>query len=141
MSTQFFESHSAQETRELGRKMAGSVKAGDILLLRGDLASGKTCFCSGLANGLGFEGDVSSPTFTLINEYKGGRLPLYHIDLYRVESKGSVEGLGLEEYFEGPGVCVVEWPERLQPGQEPFGAWKLKFEHLADGRGITTDIP
>ncbi|QVI35498.1 tRNA (adenosine(37)-N6)-threonylcarbamoyltransferase complex ATPase subunit type 1 TsaE [Lacticaseibacillus chiayiensis] len=88
------------------------LRAGDVLLLDGDLGAGKTSFTKGLAKGLGITDYVKSPTFTIIREYRHGRLPLYHMDLYRLED-GGAEDLGLEEYFEGDGVSVVEWPDFL----------------------------
>ena len=88
------------------------LQAGDVLLLDGDLGAGKTSFTKGLAKGLGITDYVKSTTFTIIREYRHGRLPLYHMDLYRLED-GGAEDLGLEEYFEGDGVSVVEWPDFL----------------------------
>ncbi|MES2202397.1 MAG: tRNA (adenosine(37)-N6)-threonylcarbamoyltransferase complex ATPase subunit type 1 TsaE [candidate division FCPU426 bacterium] len=128
MSTRFFETQSAEETRRLGALLSAELGSGDVLLLSGELGSGKTCFCTGLAGGLGSSMEVSSPTFTLINEYRGGRLPMFHVDLYRLKAGPQVLDLGLEEYFEGPGVSVVEWPERL--GQlKPPQAWEIAFRH------------
>ncbi|MFD1432243.1 tRNA (adenosine(37)-N6)-threonylcarbamoyltransferase complex ATPase subunit type 1 TsaE [Lacticaseibacillus yichunensis] len=93
-------------------KIAPLLQAGDVLLLEGDLGAGKTSFTKGLAKGLGISQNVKSPTFTIIREYPSGRLPLYHMDIYRLED-GGVEDLGLEEYFDGDGVSVVEWPQFL----------------------------
>ncbi|MFD1429682.1 tRNA (adenosine(37)-N6)-threonylcarbamoyltransferase complex ATPase subunit type 1 TsaE [Lacticaseibacillus mingshuiensis] len=93
-------------------KIAPFLQAGDVLLLEGDLGAGKTSFTKGLAKGLGISQNVKSPTFTIIREYPDGRLPLYHMDIYRLED-GGVEDLGLEEYFDGDGVSVVEWPQFL----------------------------
>ncbi|MFD1484556.1 tRNA (adenosine(37)-N6)-threonylcarbamoyltransferase complex ATPase subunit type 1 TsaE [Lacticaseibacillus baoqingensis] len=92
--------------------VAPKLQAGDVLLLDGDLGAGKTSLTKGLAAGLGIAGPIKSPTFTIVREYTDGRLPLYHMDIYRLEN-GGAEDLGLEEYFEGDGVCVVEWPEFL----------------------------
>jgi tRNA threonylcarbamoyladenosine biosynthesis protein TsaE len=106
-----------QETRRLGAALAQHLRGGEILGLCGDLGSGKTVFVRGLAEGLGVPASkVRSPTFTLINEYSGGRLPLYHLDLYRMELT-AVDTLALREYLYGDGVCVVEWWERLPAGQ------------------------
>ena len=132
MSTRFFESASAEETKVFGEELAQKLRPGAVLLLSGDLGAGKTCFCSGLARGLGCKEETSSPTYTLINEYRGGRLPLFHIDLYRLESGQAIQGLGLDEYFDGPGISVVEWPERLGP-LKPSGAWELHFRHAPEG--------
>ncbi len=105
---------SPDETRALGRALAGLLRGGEILGLSGDLGSGKTCFVHGLAEGLEVGGNswVRSPTFTLINEYEG-RLPVVHVDLFRVAPGSEMEDLHLEEYFASGSVCVVEWFERL----------------------------
>lgn len=94
---------------DLAHKLANLVEPGMVFLLEGDLGVGKTTFTKGLAEGLGISRIIKSPTYTIIREYQDGRLPLYHMDLYRLD-EGSVESLGLEEYFEGSGLCVVEWP-------------------------------
>ncbi|HXQ24378.1 MAG TPA: tRNA (adenosine(37)-N6)-threonylcarbamoyltransferase complex ATPase subunit type 1 TsaE [Candidatus Acidoferrales bacterium] len=108
---------SEDETRALGARLAGLLRGGELIGLRGDLGSGKTVFVRGLADGLGIAAHkVRSPTFTLINEYSGGRLPLYHIDLYRL-ALTDVDRMALREYLYGDGVCVVEWFERL--GETP----------------------
>lgn len=97
-----------QETKAFAQSIAELVEPGMTLLLEGQLGAGKTTFTKGLAEGLGVSRVVKSPTYTLIREYTDGRLPLYHMDLYRLEDAGAEE-LGLDEYFEGEGVCVVEW--------------------------------
>ena len=102
------------------------LQAGDVLLLDGDLGAGKTSFTKGLAKGLGITDYVKSPTFTIIREYRHGRLPLYHMDLYRLEN-GGAEDLGLEEYFEGDGVSVVEWPD-FQGLSEPETDLLIHFQ-------------
>lgn len=100
------------ETQALGRELAEGLRPGDVVLLEGELGAGKTAFVRGLADGLGADAaDVSSPTFTLLHEYRGGRLPLYHADLYRLE-RGADEDLGLAEAG-AEGVLAVEWPDRL----------------------------
>ncbi|CCO08081.1 tRNA (adenosine(37)-N6)-threonylcarbamoyltransferase complex ATPase subunit type 1 TsaE [Desulforamulus hydrothermalis] len=119
MSEAMVVSRSPAETRQLGQKMAGLLQAGDIICLNGDLGAGKTAFSQGVAEGLGVKGPVTSPTFTLINEYEG-RLPLYHFDVYRLGGPADLEDLGYEEYFYGQGVCLIEWARRvadLLPGQ------------------------
>jgi tRNA threonylcarbamoyladenosine biosynthesis protein TsaE len=107
--------HSAEETKTFAAGLARLVTPGTVIGLTGDLGAGKTCFVKGLATGLGIdENDVYSPTFTLIAEHYKGRLPLYHIDLYRLEG-GEIDGLGLEEYLFGQGITVIEWFQFL-PG-------------------------
>jgi tRNA threonylcarbamoyladenosine biosynthesis protein TsaE len=101
------------ETLALGRRLGALVATGDLIGLHGDLGAGKTVLVRGLAEGLGIAaGKVRSPTFTLVNEYAGGRLPLYHVDLYRI-APTAVDRMALREYLYGDGVCVVEWFERL----------------------------
>ena len=108
--------HSPEETRELGARFAADLKPGDILALKGPLGSGKTCFVQGIARGLGVtERYITSPTFVLIREYQG-RLPLYHIDLYRLGSGIEIGMLGLDEYLHGDGVTAIEWPEKIEEG-------------------------
>ena len=105
--------HSEDETAAVARALAGSLSAGDVLLLSGNLGAGKTAFVRGLAAGLGINpDDVSSPTFTLVHEYRGGRLTLYHVDLYRLD-RAATEELGLEEMAVADGVLAIEWPDRL----------------------------
>ncbi|MDO8494278.1 MAG: tRNA (adenosine(37)-N6)-threonylcarbamoyltransferase complex ATPase subunit type 1 TsaE [Deltaproteobacteria bacterium] len=107
--------NSPQETKDLAATLAKNLKPGDILGLVGDLGGGKTCFVQGLAAGLQIpkEAPVSSPTFVLIQEYLGGRLPLYHFDFYRLQSEREAVELNLDEYFDGQGVCVVEWGDKF----------------------------
>src|SRR3989338_1082805 len=106
-------SKSRDETVKLGARLATLLKSGDIICLFGDLGSGKTTFTKGIAEGLKIDPDrVSSPSFTLLNEYEG-RLALFHLDLYRLEKLEEILAVGYEEYFYGDGVCVVEWAQRL----------------------------
>ena len=99
-----------EQTKQLAQKLAQFLQPQDVLLLDGDLGAGKTTFTKGLASGLGIKKNVKSPTFTLIREYQEGRLPLYHMDVYRLEETGGAD-LGLEEYFNADGVSVVEWSQ------------------------------
>lgn len=100
-----------EQTQEFAKRLASLLQPGDVIALEGDLGAGKTTFTKGLAQGLGITRNVNSPTFTIIKEYQG-RLPLYHMDVYRVED--SYEDLGFEEYFEGSGVTVVEWAHLIE---------------------------
>lgn len=109
-----FESTSSQMTFEFAKKIGEKLKSGDVLCLDGDLGVGKTVFTKGVAAGLGIKDDVSSPTFTLIQEYYGGRLPLYHFDVYRIDDPWDMDDLGYEEYFYGEGVCLVEWGSMIK---------------------------
>ena len=121
---------SEDETAAVGRELAATLRAGDVLLLYGDLGAGKTAFVRGLAEGLGVSRDeVSSPTFTLIQEYRGGRLTLFHVDLYRIEDPREFDELGLEEMAED-GVMAIEWAERL-PGP-PRNAVRISLEHAGE---------
>jgi tRNA threonylcarbamoyladenosine biosynthesis protein TsaE len=111
-------SRSAEETRRWGAKLARLLQGGEIIGLNGELGVGKTCFVRGVAQGLKVSRNawIRSPSFTLINEYDG-RLPIYHIDLYRINSREETEGLNLREYFYGEGVSLVEWFEHLPSGE------------------------
>lgn len=106
-------SRSVDETIAIGRRFGETARAGDVFALVGDLGAGKTQLVKGIAAGVGAAADVTSPTFTLIHEYIGGRTPLYHFDFYRIESAAEAARLGLDEYFYGDGVCVVEWADRF----------------------------
>lgn len=113
-------SHSPEETLQLGKSLGSSFIPGDIILLFGDLGVGKTLMTQGICNGLGLDNDayIRSPTFTLINEYPG-RLPIYHIDLYRIDSLEEIHSLGLEEILFNQGVTVIEWAEKLRSPKNP----------------------
>lgn len=108
-----FISDSPQKTEEIAFGLASSLKGGEVIAFRGDLGAGKTCFTRGLSAGLGFEGEVTSPTFALINEYIGGRLPLYHFDMYRISSWEELYSCGFFEYIEQGGVVAAEWSENI----------------------------
>ncbi len=107
-------SHSEAQTQRLGLRLGTLVSPGSVILLEGTMGSGKTVFAQGVALGLEVREQVTSPSYTLIKEYQSGRIPLYHIDLYRVGSNESLWGLGLEEYLEGGGVCVIEWARKVR---------------------------
>lgn len=130
-------SHHPEETLNLGRALAAELRPGDVLALAGDLGAGKTHFTKGLAEGLGVEADVTSPTFTLVHEYPGGRLPLVHIDLYRLEEATEVLGIGLDDYLAGDGVTVIEWADKFEALMPPDVRW-VRFNVLeGDDREIT----
>ena len=114
-------SDSAARTRRLGEALGALLQPGDMLLLTGDLGAGKTTLTQGIGAGLGVRDVINSPTFTILKEHEG-RLPLYHFDLYRIESPDEIYALGFEEYFQADGVSVVEWAERgepAEPGRRP----------------------
>ncbi len=123
---------SPEETKELAAELAAKLKPGDVLALDGELGSGKTCFVQGLAKGLGIPNNryVRSPSFTLINEYEG-KIPLYHFDFYRLNNAAEVADLGIDEYFEGQGITVVEWAEKF-PGTLPERAVCITFEIISE---------
>jgi len=111
-----FISHSPAETEALGERLGRTAAAGLVIGLTGDLGAGKTQFVRGLARGLGVTARVHSPTFTLVNEYGGGRLKLFHLDLYRLETAEQIRSAGIEEFLAPDGVAVIEWVERLGAG-------------------------
>ena len=117
-------------TIALGKKIGQQLVAGDVLVLDGDLGAGKTTFTKGLAAGLEIPDIIKSPTFTIIHEYQDGRLPLYHMDAYRLEN-GGAEDLGLEEYFDGDGVSVVEWAEFVED-ELPADFLAIHFKRTGD---------
>ena len=113
-----FITHSPEETEKIGEALAKSLQPGTILAYRGDLGAGKTAFTRGLARGLGCKETVTSPTYTIVNEYLGGRLPLFHFDMYRLASSDDLWDIGWEDYLEREGVCAVEWSENVQDAME-----------------------
>jgi tRNA threonylcarbamoyladenosine biosynthesis protein TsaE len=122
-------------TRELGKKLGRSLPPNSILLLEGNLGAGKTTFVQGLGEGLGIFESIESPTFTLINEYTQGRIPLYHLDLYRLETS-EIEDLNLEQYWEGievePGIVAIEWADRLPYKPESYLQIELIYTEKGD---------
>lgn len=108
------ETNSTEETFRFAETLGREAQPGQIWALDGDLGAGKTVFCQGFAAGLGVTELVNSPTFTIVQEYTTGRLPLYHFDVYRIEEPEELEEIGCEEYFYGEGVCLIEWAERIR---------------------------
>lgn len=106
--------HSADETQALGQKLASRLAPGDVIAYFGDLGAGKTAFTRGLAQGLGITDPVTSPTYTIVNEYLSGRIPLFHFDMYRLSSSDELFDIGWEDYLARGGVCAVEWSERAE---------------------------
>src|SRR5271156_4155053 len=126
-------SHSPTETESCGAEWGRAARQGQVLALNGDLGAGKTQWVRGLARGLGIPARVHSPTFTLVNEYGGGRLKLFHLDLYRLDSPGQILSLGLDDYLSPNGVAVIEWAERaFDKLTRPPGLATVKFEIVGD---------
>ena len=130
--------NSPVETEALGAALAARLVPGTILAYRGDLGAGKTAFTRGLARGLGCTDLVTSPTYTIVNEYLGGRLPLFHFDMYRLRSSEDLWDIGWEDYLDREGICAVEWSENVADAME--GAVTVTIEKLGEGsRRITIE--
>lgn len=112
-------SNSPQDTERAGAELAATLPPGTVIAYTGDLGAGKTAFTRGLAQGLGVPGRVTSPTFTIVNEYEGGRLPLFHFDMYRLGSSDELFDIGWEDYLSRGGVCAVEWSENIADALDP----------------------
>ena len=126
-----FISNSPVETEAVARRLAEDLVAGSVLALKGELGSGKTSFTQGIVAGLGSDAAATSPTFTIVHEYQGGRLPVYHFDFFRLENRESAVRLGLDDYFFGDGVSVIEWADRfpeLIPDQARWISFEIKSE-------------
>ena len=134
-----FISNSPTETKKIAADLSATLKGGDVIAFYGDLGQGKTCFVTGLAEGLGFNGEVSSPTFAIINEYIGGRLDLYHFDMYRVDNWDDLFSTGYFEYMESGGVLAIEWSENIENAL-PENTIKITIKRLDEtSREITID--
>ena len=134
-----FTTHSATETEALGEQLASRLTGGEVIAYTGDLGAGKTAFTRGLARGLGITDRVTSPTFTIVNEYEGGRLPLFHFDMYRLSSSDELYDIGWEDYLARGGVCAVEWSEIVADALEENELIRvdIKNECGDDDRTIT----
>lgn len=131
-----FHTKSAAETEALGERLAKALQGGEVIAYTGDLGAGKTAFTRGLARGLGITGRVTSPTFTIVNEYEGGRLPLFHFDMYRLSSSDELYEIGWEDYLARGGVCAVEWSEIVSDAIEG-DAIRVDIQHRGgDNREI-----
>ncbi|MGI5933518.1 MAG: tRNA (adenosine(37)-N6)-threonylcarbamoyltransferase complex ATPase subunit type 1 TsaE [Lawsonibacter sp.] len=129
-------SNSVEETEALGAQLAARLRPGDVVAYTGDLGAGKTAFTRGIARGLGIPERVTSPTFTIVNEYEGGRLPLFHFDMYRLGDPEELFDIGWEDYLARGGVCAVEWSENVAAAleDEPIRVDIRRGEH--DGQRV-----
>jgi tRNA threonylcarbamoyladenosine biosynthesis protein TsaE len=126
-------SSNPDETRFIASDFVRNAQAGTVLSLIGDLGAGKTEFVKGLAAGLGFAGEVTSPTFTILHEYRGGRLPLFHMDFYRLHEESELDEIGFDEYLKAGGVCAIEWGDKF-PNRLPPDSIKVVFSIEAGER-------
>ncbi|MBP5359714.1 MAG: tRNA (adenosine(37)-N6)-threonylcarbamoyltransferase complex ATPase subunit type 1 TsaE [Treponema sp.] len=127
-----FKTNSAEETIELGKKIGSMLKPGDIIAMEGTLAAGKTTITKGIASALGVDETITSPTFCLISEYAGNKMPLYHMDVYRLDGAEDFLNLGVEELLYGQGVCIIEWSEKVR-SVLPSRTITLSISTEADG--------
>ena len=126
-------SHSSLHTERVGERLARLARPGDVVALWGELGAGKTVLAKGIATGLGLDAsDVSSPTFVILHEHFGGRLPLFHLDLYRLEAPGDLGSTGWEETLDGGGMTVIEWPDRAGAAALPADRLDVHLGHIAD---------
>lgn len=128
-----FESNSAEDTFAFGQKLGREAVPGEIICLDGDLGVGKTVFTQGFAAGLGIDDYVNSPTFNIVKEYEGGRLPLYHFDVYRIGDPSEMEEIGYEDYFYGQGVSIIEWPGQIEELLPKEASWVRIRKDLTKG--------
>ena len=137
------DSYSAEETFHYGQLLGEKVPAGSVICLNGDLGVGKTVFVKGVAKGLGIQDPVSSPTFTIVQEYWEGRIPLFHFDVYRIDDPDEMYEIGYEEYFYGDGVCLIEWADRIRELIPEEATWVTIEKDLDQGlsyRRITMEF-
>ena len=136
LNVSVFASNAPAQTAALGHALAADALPGEVWALVGDLGAGKTHFVQGIVDGIGASGPATSPTFALVHEYTGGRLPVFHFDFYRLESAGEALALGLDEYLEGGGLTVIEWADKFPDVLPPGTRW-FRFEILdGDARQI-----
>ena len=128
-----FESNSAKDTFAFGQKLGREAVPGEIICLDGDLGVGKTVFTQGFAAGLGIDDYVNSPTFNIVKEYEGGRLPFYHFDVYRIGDPSEMEEIGYEDYFYGQGVSIIEWPGQIEELLPKEARWVRIRKDLTKG--------
>ena len=131
MTTKIFRTRTPAETQTIGEKIGKQLRQGDLVALIGDLGTGKTCLTQGIARGVGVYPNqiVNSPSYTLINEY-AGKIPIYHVDLYRLQNHDDLLALGLDEYMEGNGICIIEWAEKL--GSLKISHTKIQITWLSE---------
>lgn len=129
---------STVDTLAWGRALADSLQAGDVVALVGDLGAGKTHAVKGIVSGLGSTAEVSSPTFTLVHEYQGGRLPAFHFDFYRLDHAAELPGIGWEDYLDADGIVLVEWADRFPEALPPKTRW-FYFETTPDNARVVTE--
>ena len=137
---EIIETHSAEETFALGQRIGREALPGQVYTLIGDLGVGKTVFTQGVADGLGITEPVNSPTFTIVQQYEEGRLPLYHFDVYRIGDVEEMYDIGIDEYLFGDGVCLIEWPEKMG-AYLPRRAFRVDISAEKDCRRITVTGP
>ena len=138
--TTTYMSPDVQTTHKIGHIIGSCLGEGDVVLLNGDLGSGKTCLTQGIARGLGSDDNVRSPTFVIVAEY-AGLIPIYHIDLYRLEKIDSIDCLYLDEYLYGEGICIIEWSDRT-PNSFPSGSFAIRLEKVDQTtRAIQITVP
>jgi tRNA threonylcarbamoyladenosine biosynthesis protein TsaE len=141
---EIFISHSPEETMALGKSIAEKAAPGDIIALTGDLGTGKTVFTKGIARGLGIDEPVSSPTFTIVSEYRSGRMPLFHFDVYRIGDPEEMDEVGLDDYLSNGGLSLIEWAELISDMLPPETVWVTIEKDLESGfdfRRITIERP
>lgn len=134
-----FHTDSSEETIELGKKIGSHLKAGDVIAMTGTLAAGKTTITKGIAQALGVSDNITSPTFCLISEYEGAKMPLYHMDVYRLDGEEDFINLGVEDMLYGNGVCIIEWSEKVKKELPKKTIYMTIVPDEKSGRNITIE--